>query len=107
MGGVCGGDPGHERQSKREQYLDCSDGGRRGRSAYAERTRYFAGMVARRKDASVFVITGREFAGVRVVDGRWRGARGDASLDWRGYGEVVARREDNYVYVVGVPGLQR
>src|SRR6267378_3445009 len=107
MGGVRGGNSGHERQSKREQYLDCSDGGRRGRSAYAERTRYFAGVVARRKDACVLVITRWEFAGVRAIDGRWRGARGDASLDWRGYGEVVAGREDDCVYVVGVSGLQR
>jgi len=52
------------------KYLDCSDGGRRGRSAYAERARYFASVVARRKDAGVFVITGREFAGVRAFDGR-------------------------------------
>src|SRR5712692_1855863 len=107
MGGVYRFDARLGGEPRSEQHLGDLHGGRRGYAIDAERARFFAGVVARRENARVSFFTRRRIAGVSAFDGGRRGARVDEILDWRGYGEMVAGREDDCIYVFRVSGLRQ
>src|SRR5215470_2375653 len=105
MGGVHSGRAGYGDQSQCEQHLARADGGRRGDSIDAEREGFLAGVVAGGKDDCVYFVAEWRFTSVFAFDGWGRSSPIDKTLDGRGFGNLVAGREDNCVYIGRLSGM--